>query len=60
MKTDVREYKGNPVLSLLTDDGKIIVTFGLRKAKAILEAEKAIVEFVAQSEAGVLKVPAGK
>mgnify|MGYP003394734448 CR=1 FL=1 len=59
MKTTVTEFKGKPVFGIVQDDGRIVVSFGVKKAEAILQFENEIADFVAQVKAGVLKVPKG-
>lgn len=45
------EYKGKPVMILKrTDDDKFPFTFGLTKARIIVEAIESIREFVAENE----------
>lgn len=50
MSSKTQEYKGHPVISLLDEtkeDGKnIVVTFGIRKATAILKHVEDIQKFI--------------
>ncbi len=39
-------YKNSPVISLLDEDGKRVLTFGLKKAKAIIDRIEDIEAFV--------------
>jgi hypothetical protein len=49
--TEIQEYKGNPVIVLKRDeDDRYPFSFGLSKAKLILEALEKIREFVEQHE----------
>jgi len=49
-KTEVGEFKGSKTIAISTSDDKRVITFGLTKAKAILESIDAIREFVEQNE----------
>lgn len=46
MKTTVTEFKGKPVFGIVQDDGRIIVSFGVKKAEAILSNIEEIKKFV--------------
>lgn len=51
MKAEVGEYKGSPVISLpLGESGKFWFTFGVSKAKAVIESIEEIRAFVASNE----------
>jgi len=50
-KTETGEYKGNKTISILKDD-KRVVSFGIKKAAAIVENMEAIKAFV---EANLVK-----
>lgn len=45
-KSVVGDFKGNPVISILTEDDKRVMSFGLSKAKAILSRIEDIKKFV--------------
>lgn len=52
-KVERKTYKGNAVLSIskATDSGEYnVISFGLNKAKAILECQEAIKEFVEENQ----------
>lgn len=56
---EVSEYKGNPVLTLKNDpDDRYPFTFGVKKAKLVLEHIEDIRKFVAEHESK--KEPAEK
>jgi len=51
MVVEVKEFKGNPVISLKRDDDdKYGLTFGITKAKLILEHIDDINNFVSEAE----------
>lgn len=55
IKFKIGEYRGNPTFSLLTGigqkDGKEYwMTFGVRKAKAIMEAKEEIAKFIKDND----------
>ena len=46
-KTETSDFKGHPTISITTEDGeKRVVSFGLKKAAAILECQEDIRKFV--------------
>lgn len=51
-KTEVGEFKGSKTIAITTSDDKRVITFGLSKAKAILESIDAIRAFVEQNDKG--------
>lgn len=51
-KTEVGEFKGSKTIAITTADDKRVITFGLSKAKAILESIDAIKKFVEQNDKG--------
>lgn len=51
MKTTVTEFKGKPVFGITQDDGRIVVSFGVKKAEAILTHIEEIKKFVAKCKA---------
>lgn len=55
---EISEYKGNPVLTLKNDpDDRYPFTFGVKKAKLLLEHLDDIRKFVADHESKAPKAP---
>ena len=50
MQYVVEQFKGHPVLCLIDDSGRRVTSFGLSKAKAILESVPQIELFVKTQE----------
>jgi hypothetical protein len=48
-RTEVGEYKGHKTISIFNDD-KFVVSFGISKAKAILEVLDDVKEFVEKNQ----------
>jgi hypothetical protein len=48
-RTEVGEYKGHKTISIFSDD-KFVVSFGVNKAKAILEVLDDVREFVEKNQ----------
>lgn len=51
-KTEQGEYKGAKTLRITTTDDKHVLSFGLSKAKAILESYEEIKKFVEANDKG--------
>lgn len=52
-KTEVGDFKGSKTIAISTTDDKRVITFGLSKAKAILESVDAIRAFVDANDKSV-------
>lgn len=51
LEVKIGEYKGSPVISLpLTADGRVLFTFGLTKAKAIVKYFDEIEKFIEEHD----------
>jgi hypothetical protein len=44
--TEINQYKGHNILAIKDSNGKIVLSFGIKKAKAILECLEEVKEFV--------------
>lgn len=49
-KSESGEFKGNKTFSVLTEDDRRVITFGLTKAKAILATIEDLKKFVEENE----------
>lgn len=51
MVSEITEFKGNPIISLKRDEeDKYGLTFGIRKAKLVIEHIEDIKKFIAENE----------